>query len=237
VSWNPHSEFQLATGGAAQAVRVWDSRNLKAPVFVLKGHKGDIYNINWNPHPGLSNILSSCAADRRVMVWDLSRLGAVMLLISHISSFQAQTEEEALDGPPELLFIHGGHTSVVMEHSWNRTNPWLVASLADDRVLQVWEMASGIHSFMGDSAILSVNGGVQSEQRLPTSLDSQTWDAKQEARRQDCDFDQNNPSSDELRPDEGETSAMDGDKVTADPDKGVLPELDDAERNLDKAPL
>lgn len=30
-----------------------------------------------------------------------------------------QTADEAEDGPAELLFIHGGHTSKVNDISWN----------------------------------------------------------------------------------------------------------------------
>lgn len=33
------------------------------------------------------------------MMWDLSRIG------------EEQTPEDAEDGPPELLFVHGGHTA------------------------------------------------------------------------------------------------------------------------------
>ncbi|ONM07071.1 hypothetical protein ZEAMMB73_Zm00001d033250 [Zea mays] len=52
------------------------------------------------------------------MVWDLSRID------------QEQTPEDAEDGPPELMFIHGGHTSKISDFSWNpcRTG-WLLASL------------------------------------------------------------------------------------------------------------
>lgn len=69
-----------------------------------------------------------------------------------------QTQEEAVDGPPELLFIHGGHTSRVSDISWN---PYVyvcnsqmsvdqddmgVASVAEDNVLQVWTMAENIYN-------------------------------------------------------------------------------------------
>lgn len=39
--------------------------------------------------------------DRRLHVWDLSKIG------------EEQTAEDAEDGPPELLFIHGGHTAKI----------------------------------------------------------------------------------------------------------------------------
>ena len=56
-----------------------------------------------------------------------------------------QTPEEAIDGPPELLFLHGGHTSSVPDFSWNPCEEWLIASVAADNSLQIWQMAEGIH--------------------------------------------------------------------------------------------
>lgn len=66
-----------------------------------------------------------------------------------------QTADEAEDGPAELLFIHGGHTSKVNDISWNpnvcvmmlskEQEEWMMASVADDNVIQVWEMASTIY--------------------------------------------------------------------------------------------
>lgn len=55
--------------------------------------------MQWAPFD--ETILGSCSADRRVKVWSISRIG------------EEQTPEDAEDGPPELLFIHGGHTSRV----------------------------------------------------------------------------------------------------------------------------
>ena len=43
------------------------------------------------------------------------------------------------DGPPELLFIHGGHTSKVSDSAWNPDDAgeWMMASVAEDNILQV----------------------------------------------------------------------------------------------------
>jgi len=56
-----------------------------------------------------------------------------------------QTLEEAEDGPPELLFLHGGHTSKVSDFSWNPHDDWTMASVSEDNVLQVWSMAEEIY--------------------------------------------------------------------------------------------
>lgn len=49
-------------------------------------------------------------------------------------------------GPPELLFIHGGHTSKISDFSWNENDDWVIASVAEDNILQVWQMAENIYN-------------------------------------------------------------------------------------------
>lgn len=88
--------------------------------------------VEWAPHA--ENILASCSTDRRVAIWDLSRIG------------MEQSPEDAEDGPPELLFLHGGHTSKVSDFSWNPKNEWTIASVAEDNILQVWHMAEEIYA-------------------------------------------------------------------------------------------
>lgn len=66
------------------------------------------------------------------MIWDVSRIG------------EQQSPQDAEDGPPELLFIHGGHTSKVADLSWNPKSPWVMASSAEDNILQVWQPAENI---------------------------------------------------------------------------------------------
>ena len=67
-------------------------------------------------------------------VWDISKIG------------EEQNPEDAEDGPPELLFIHGGHTAKVADFSWNANDPWVISSVAEDNILQVWAMAENIYA-------------------------------------------------------------------------------------------
>lgn len=45
-----------------------------------------------------------------------------------------------------VQFIHGGHTSKISDFSWNPNDPWVVASVAEDNVLQIWQMAENIYN-------------------------------------------------------------------------------------------
>jgi histone-binding protein RBBP4 len=93
ISFNPANEFLLATGSTDATVALWDMRNMKQKMHSFEGHKGGVYSLSWAPFS--ETVLASCSSDRRVHIWDLSRIG------------QEQSPEDAEDGPPELLFIHG----------------------------------------------------------------------------------------------------------------------------------
>lgn len=132
VAFNPQNEFVLATGSSDKTIGIWDVRRLDQKLHSLEGHTDDVFTIQWAPHD--EAVLASCSADRRVIMWDLSRIG------------DEQSSEDAEDGPPELLFIHGGHTSKVSDLSWNPHAPWTMASASEDNILQIWTMAEEIYA-------------------------------------------------------------------------------------------
>lgn len=104
----------------------------------LEGHEDEILQLNWSPHE--ESILASASGDRRVCLWDISRIG------------QEQTPEDAEDGPPELMFIHGGHTNKPVDITWCplENQPWHLASVAEDNKLQIWSPSKNI--YMADEA-------------------------------------------------------------------------------------
>ena len=86
------------------------------------------WQVQWSPHN--ETILASSGTDRRLHIWDLSKIGV------------DQTNEDAEDGPPELLFIHAGHTAKISDFTWNINEPWVVCSVSEDNILQIWQMVS-----------------------------------------------------------------------------------------------
>ena len=46
----------------------------------------------------------------------------------------------------ELLFIHGGHTAKISDFSWNPNDPWVICSVSEDNIMQVWQMAENIYN-------------------------------------------------------------------------------------------
>ncbi|XP_014784609.1 histone-binding protein RBBP4 isoform X3 [Octopus bimaculoides] len=132
LSFNPYSEFILATGSADKTVALWDLRNLKLKLHSFESHKDEIFQVQWSPHN--ETILASSGTDRRLHIWDLSKIG------------EEQSAEDAEDGPPELLFIHGGHTAKISDFSWNPNEPWVICSVSEDNIMQVWQMAENIYN-------------------------------------------------------------------------------------------
>jgi histone-binding protein RBBP4 len=89
--------------------------------------------VEWDPNH--ETVLASSGEDRRLMVWDINRVG----------DEQLEIELDAEDGPPELLFSHGGHKAKISDFAWNKDEPWVISSVAEDNSLQVWQMAESIY--------------------------------------------------------------------------------------------
>lgn len=130
LAFNLGVDTVLATGSEDSTIAIWDLRNMKQKIHVLEGHQDSVTALEW--HPFQEQILGSSSYDRRILFWDLARVG------------DEQTPEDSQDGPPELLFMHGGHTNRISDFSWNMNNPWVVCSAADDNLIQVWRCAEAI---------------------------------------------------------------------------------------------
>ncbi|KAK0719604.1 subunit C of CAF1 complex-like protein [Lasiosphaeris hirsuta] len=132
LAFNPRSEFLIATASADKTIGIWDIRNVKNKIHTLVAHHDAVTSLAW--HPTESSILGSASYDRRVIFWDLSKVG------------EEQLPEDLEDGPPELLFMHGGHTNHLADFDWNLNDPWVVCSAAEDNLLQIWRVADAIVS-------------------------------------------------------------------------------------------
>ena len=125
LAFHPTLDKLFATGSADKTIGVFDLRFADhGAIHSLQGHKDMITKVDW--HPTDSAILASSSEDRRVIFWDLSRAG------------MEQTPEDAEDGPPEMLFMHGGHTNRVSDFTWNKNDEWVMCSAAEDNLIQVW---------------------------------------------------------------------------------------------------
>ncbi|KAK4519566.1 uncharacterized protein ATC70_009802 [Mucor velutinosus] len=131
VGFSPGNEWVLATGSSDKTAALWDLRNLNNKLHTLQSHTEEVVQLAWSPFHDA--ILATASNDRRICVWDLARIA------------DEQSPQEAKDGPPELLFVHGGHTGKISDFGWNPAEPWMLASTADDNILEAWQIASTIY--------------------------------------------------------------------------------------------
>ncbi|KAI6203523.1 hypothetical protein M3Y94_00566900 [Aphelenchoides besseyi] len=131
LSFNPYSEFILATGSADKTLAIWDLRNLKLKLHSLEWHKNKFSQVQWSPHN--ERILASSGTDRHLYIWDLDKIG------------QEQRPEDAEDGPPEMIMAHCGHTAKISDFSWNPNEPWVICSVSEDNTVLTCKVAEIIY--------------------------------------------------------------------------------------------
>ncbi|CDO93435.1 unnamed protein product [Kluyveromyces dobzhanskii CBS 2104] len=130
LAFSKHSENLIAAAGTDSNVYIYDLRNLNKPLHSMAGHEDSVTSLEFSVHQ--DGLLTSSGSDRRVIMWDLLNIGA------------EQQQGDADDGAPELFMMHGGHRSPVNEFSHNPNVPWLMCSVEEENVLQIWKPASKI---------------------------------------------------------------------------------------------
>ncbi|KAL6942487.1 hypothetical protein ACO0QE_003663 [Hanseniaspora vineae] len=125
LAFSKHSKNLVAAAGNDTLVYLYDTRNTAKPLHVMSGHADSVTSLDFASHK--DGILCSSGEDRRVITWDICNFGA------------EQSPDDAEDGSPELLMMHGGHKSNVSDFSINPNIPWLMASAEEENVLQIWK--------------------------------------------------------------------------------------------------
>lgn len=165
VSFSPAVDHLLLTGsadnvrvpsqnliGTSEATSIPQTiilHDLRSPVRTLhtfESHTDEVLHLAWSPRN--PTIFASASSDRRINIWDLSQIGV------------EQTPDDQEDGPPELLFVHGGeghllglrlewigltlsigHTARPTDFCWapGEGENWTAASTSEDNVVMVWQ--------------------------------------------------------------------------------------------------
>ncbi|KAG7854817.1 hypothetical protein KL919_005099 [Ogataea angusta] len=127
VAFHPDVGTLLATGSSDNLINCWDLRLMEQPTRKLYGHAGSVVDLKFR-----ENLLLSSSSDRRVLLWDLC----------HVRDGEFDVKEhERKKGDytdPCLVFMHGGHTGRICEADWHPVLDNVVASCAEDGLVEVW---------------------------------------------------------------------------------------------------
>jgi histone-binding protein RBBP4 len=127
IAFSKFSSNLYAVGLEDSTIELLDLRNLGSKLHTIVGHSESISCLEWDPHN--DGILASGSQDRRVLLWDIKKIG------------EEQTQEDEDDGAPELFMMHAGHTAGVTDLSFNPKIPFTLASCADDNIIHLWKVA------------------------------------------------------------------------------------------------
>ncbi|KAH9897896.1 histone acetyltransferase type B subunit 2 [Cubamyces lactineus] len=129
VAFTPNVDFPhlILTGSADKTIQLRDRRKLNTPVHIFEGHTDEVLHVAWSPHN--PTVFASASSDRRINLWDLSQIGV------------EQTPDDQEDGPPELLFVHGGHTARPTDFCWapGEAESWTAGSTSEDNIIMIWQ--------------------------------------------------------------------------------------------------
>ncbi|CRG95836.1 chromatin assembly factor 1 P55 subunit, putative [Plasmodium gallinaceum] len=125
IDINPHNRNIFATAGTNKEIDLWDIRCTSKSLHRIISQKETIIKLKWDKYqPG---ILSSSSSDKYIYFFDTNKIGI------------EQTYEDSQDGPPELIFIHGGHSSNILDFSLNTSYSMMISSISEDNTLHIWQ--------------------------------------------------------------------------------------------------
>ncbi|ELW48620.1 Histone-binding protein RBBP4 [Tupaia chinensis] len=133
VSWHLLHESLFGSVADDQKLMIWDTRsnNTSKPSHSVPAHTAEVNCLSFNPYSEF--ILATGSADKTVALWDLRNLKL------KLHSFESHKDEI-------FQFIHGGHTAKISDFSWNPNEPWVICSVSEDNIMQVWQMAENIYN-------------------------------------------------------------------------------------------
>ncbi|EGO05289.1 hypothetical protein SERLA73DRAFT_174369 [Serpula lacrymans var. lacrymans S7.3] len=126
-AFSPAREHLMITGSADKTIILHDIRSPTKKLHVFESHTDEVLHLAWSPHDDA--IFASASSDRRINIWDISQIGV------------EQTPDDQEDGPPELMFVHGGHTTRPSDLCWapGIDENWTLSSTSEDNVVMVWQ--------------------------------------------------------------------------------------------------
>lgn len=148
---SPYVQHFFATGSADTTVKLWDQRFLRSPLHVNK-HDAAIVTVEWAPFA--ENVLAAAGEDRKVHVYDYSKIGAPQKKAAAPAPAPADDDEDDRN-PPELVMSHSGHKAKITDFSWSPNEEFLAASVDVDNAFQVWWVTNDVYVDDGEDPAFS----------------------------------------------------------------------------------
>jgi histone-binding protein RBBP4 len=124
LAFNPYNEFILATGSADETIALWDLRYLNRKLYSFESYKDAPLKVQWAPRH--QNVLAYSGIGKLLYVCDLSLLAE---------------EQSAGSAPAMFKYKCCEHTAEILEFSWNLNEPCVISSVAEDNIVQIWQMS------------------------------------------------------------------------------------------------
>jgi len=165
VAWSPDGRY-IASAGDDGTVQVWDATTGKQ-IRIYRGHSNAINAVAWSPD---GRRIASASDDKSIQVWDTSNGGLIFANRSHTKnvlalawspdgrriasgsedkSVQVWSPNKDKSGffgtlrlAPRSQFTYKGHSGRVNGLHWS-PNGQRIASVSNDKSLQVWDTTTG----------------------------------------------------------------------------------------------
>ena len=101
---NVNRNLVVAGGEESGMIGIWDLRMPSMVINDVQHHAKPVTSLEW--HPTQEQMFVSGAEDGKVFIWDNSKCG------------EEQARKDYEDGPPEMLFPHVHHSSLIEDVCW-----------------------------------------------------------------------------------------------------------------------
>ncbi|XP_003738815.1 U5 small nuclear ribonucleoprotein 40 kDa protein [Galendromus occidentalis] len=158
VSKKPRDDLALAVGSVERAVQISKgarTSSLQAPIMLLTGHKGELYNGKFHPD---GTMLATCGFDRKILFWNT---------FGDCDNFHMMT----------------GHTGAILDMHFSTGGEFLY-TCSTDKTLSIWDSQVGVRvrKLRGHNTFVnSLHPARRGPQMIVSGSDDSTiklWDAR-----------------------------------------------------------
>uniref|UniRef100_A0A8C9HF21 Histone-binding protein RBBP4-like N-terminal domain-containing protein n=1 Tax=Piliocolobus tephrosceles TaxID=591936 RepID=A0A8C9HF21_9PRIM len=105
-------------------------------IIATKTPSSDVLVFDYTKHPAKPDPSGECNPDLRLRGHQKEGYG--LSWNSNLSGHLLSASDDH--------FIHGGHTAKISDFSWNPNEPWVICSVSEDNIMQIWQMAENIYN-------------------------------------------------------------------------------------------